>query len=309
MAKNKRIKSPARGNKWILFTSVWMLVSVIAFTMLVLPSITPELAGLAGSINLKVMGLFVPSVLIYCWVTKEKPKIALGWQPLNAKNTLMTILITIAVFPMTFLAMNLLAFVFPWDLLMRISAVREAGFPPLWLNVTPVIIAAVFEELTFRGTFHHEYHGHKLGTSIAKTALITGLFFGLIHTNWHQAIYAMALGILLTYMRYYTRSVIAPILSHLLINVVAAILMPTNLFMDYVDNLWVLAGVSVMMLPLFLFCLKQFKNYYTATQPLHEADSDAASESDELATTKPKVLTWAFWVALGIWVAFILLLS
>ena len=300
---SSKVKSPARGNKWILFFIVWIILCAV-----ILQSLLQDSSHLITASFTFIVGMFVP-VLIYLRFTRQTFKDALAWRVLNTENTLLTIVMSIAVVPMMFLAMYLLSFVFRWQSI-ELANERTATYA-IWIPwLTGVLYPSIFEELMYRGVILNEYHGHKHGVSIAKTAIISGVFFGLKHMNLHQAIYAALVGILLAYMMYYTRSVIAPILSHALINAtfvlseqVAILRNFTNGLIDgSASHLLILVGISLAMIPVLLICLKKLKAYYIKTASLHEPEPDV-SDSKDAVVIKPKVLTWAFWAAVILLVA------
>lgn len=65
-----------------------------------------------------------------------------------------------------------------------------------------------------RGVVFSNYRG----VDIRIAAVVNGLFFGLFHLNFQQASYAFALGIVLTFIVYYTDSLPAAMLAHFTIN-------------------------------------------------------------------------------------------
>ncbi len=76
------------------------------------------------------------------------------------------------------------------------------------------ILGPVCEELLFRGLLAGRLarYGQK------PAALVSALLFGLYHANVSQFFYAFALGLLLAYAYFYTGSLKAPILLHMLFN-------------------------------------------------------------------------------------------
>jgi CAAX protease family protein len=91
---------------------------------------------------------------------------------------------------------------------------------PAWIVVLGIAIGpALSEELFCRGFLGHglcRRFGNRLGI------VITSFFFGLIHMNLIQSIYATGVGLLLHSLYLATRSLLAPILLHFLHNFFAA---------------------------------------------------------------------------------------
>jgi len=73
---------------------------------------------------------------------------------------------------------------------------------------------AICEELVIRGVAFSGYRKKDIRIS----AIITGLFFGILHLNLQQFFYAFALGVLLAYIVYITNSIIAAMVCHFTFN-------------------------------------------------------------------------------------------
>jgi len=89
----------------------------------------------------------------------------------------------------------------------------------LIIAVTP----AICEEWIFRGYIQSHYSELPIRT----TAIINGLFFGIIHLTLHQFPYAFLMGVIFAYMVYYTRSVYAGIWAHFAVNAMQFFLLYT----------------------------------------------------------------------------------
>ncbi|MCL2828843.1 MAG: CPBP family intramembrane metalloprotease [Oscillospiraceae bacterium] len=298
------MQSPARANKAIFFFALYFLV--VQF-ILVLIALVVGLAGIVTTGMLQIIGLFV-SFLFYLLVTKQTPKQVLPWKGLSLKNILLVVAISLAILPMVRILFYLLSFVFASIIL---DFLDEAATAPMWLSIVVIgVLPAFFEEFWFRGALYTEYRAR--GVSVLKTALITGLFFGLIHMNFQQAIYAGALGVLYTYLVYYTRSILAPILGHFINNSISAILVYIEPYQTWHGNLSQnpvlfllgMGGLSLAMLPVLILCLKKLKRYHAETEPVlepiaQEIDAPAVEPAIQ-PDAGPKVYTWGFWAALAV---------
>ena len=92
--------------------------------------------------------------------------------------------------------------------------------PDVIIVVTTVILAPIFEELTFRYLALN-----KLRRFGDKTAIIfTAVLFGLFHMNFEQGIYATAIGLVLGYVACKTGRIRYTILLHAMINFTSGIL-------------------------------------------------------------------------------------
>lgn len=104
---------------------------------------------------------------------------------------------------------------------------------PSWLSmltniVAMVIYAPLFEELFFRGTI---LRSMEAGGEFAA-ALLCGILFGLWHTNFDQTIYTGIMGFCAAVLYLRTRTILAPFLLHLCMNMIGAF---QSLFMTDFD--------------------------------------------------------------------------
>jgi len=301
------MQSPARANKAIFFFAIyWMVIQLVLGTVLLFL----DIGGVIGTGVVQVMGLFIP-FLFYLLFTKQNPKQMLSWNGLSLKNALLVVAMSLALLPILQGISALASFVF-------VPIISEIDFTasPLWLTLIVVaVFPSLFEEFWFRGAMYTEYQAG--GVSIHKTAVITGLFFGLIHLNFHQAVYAAAIGIVYAYLVYYTRSILAPILAHFLNNGIWVTLEYVEPYQVWFQGLsavefWLIMGIaSLAMLPIVVLCLRQFKKHHTATEIEQEptVETEAEPESPLQAPVRPTVYTWGFWAALAVLGFFTLLME
>jgi len=301
------MQSPARVNKAIFFFAIYWIVSQLVLGTVLLLLDMEETLGIG-----QVIGLFVP-FLFYLLFTKQRPKQVLSWRGLSLKNTLLVVALSLAFLPILQVIYALTALVF-------VPFISEIDFTasPLWLTlIVAAVFPSLFEEFWFRGAMFTEYQAG--GVSIHKTAVITGIFFGLIHLNFHQAIYAAAIGIVYAYLVYYTRSILAPILAHFVNNGIWMTLEYVEPYQVWFQGLldggfWLVMGIaSLVMLPVVVLCLRQFKKHHAATEieqePTIEVEAEPEPEYTLQAPAKPRVYTWGFWWALAILGLFTLLVE
>jgi len=86
----------------------------------------------------------------------------------------------------------------------------------LFMSVMP----GVSEELLCRGAFFSSLKKH----SVLKAAIISGLFFGILHMNINQFVYATALGIMLALLNECTGVIYSSMLVHSCINAFSVVL-------------------------------------------------------------------------------------
>jgi len=78
-----------------------------------------------------------------------------------------------------------------------------------------ILLAPITEELIFRGVILHKL---KEEIPFFGANILQAVLFGIYHGNIVQGIYATVLGLLLGYMYYKYRSILAPIFLHIIIN-------------------------------------------------------------------------------------------
>ena len=289
--------SPRRANKTIFFLAIYMIVANILISIVV-GLIIPQANLFLIMGVFYIVGLLLP-FLLFLLVTKQNIKSVLEWKGLSVKNSLLVIALSIAILPMVQIIYYLSSFVF-------VSVVQDFSYvvalAPLWVVILIVgVFPAIFEEIWFRGALFKEYRTG--GVSIHKVAIITGLFFGLMHLNFNQAIYAACIGILYAYVLYYTRSILAPMLAHFFNNSFSAVLARSEAYLNWNHNLHenpltfllTMGVASAVMIPVVVICMKQFMNHYTAIEPKGELIAETNAEG-----AGTKLLTWGFWAALAV---------
>ena len=104
------------------------------------------------------------------------------------------------------------------------------------------IIIPVVEELIFRGLAYREMRWY---IRPVPAMILSALYFGAVHGNWLQGIYAFIMGMLLAFAYERFHSILAPILIHVGANTVSVIVSETKL-LDFVyedDTVFLIATV------------------------------------------------------------------
>ena len=321
-----KTKSPAKGDMLMLLLTIYVLTIKLVVQPILLPTLGIDVYSGIGRViffyGILAVTLFIPFVF-YLLFTKQKPTDALLLKIPSTKNILLSVALGIALIPIMILCITLL------------SILRSLIFPSVDMDIVATapslgaviifgaVFASVFEEIWFRGIIYDQYHGHRQGASIGKTALVTSLFFGLMHGDIVQVSYAIPIGMILAYLLYYTRSIWIPITTHFVINALSLSLnfidTPessyaqnyVSVYGDYyyqaADGMLAMVvlfgGASLVMIPAVILCLKKFKKYH-ATNLLNEKTS---SNTIETVETKTKGFSWIFWTVTVIWTVIILL--
>jgi membrane protease YdiL (CAAX protease family) len=159
----------------------------------------------------QVLFLFVP-VLIYFLITGLPIKQTLKLNKLSVLDILIVIAIAVLSQPIASFFASISGLFFEDNVtpvlkeLGNISYFKQLGI----IALTP----AICEELTMRGVVLAGYDKVSRG----KAALATGLFFGILHLNPQQFLYAFVLGVIFAYLVRITNSIFSTILCHFTFN-------------------------------------------------------------------------------------------
>ena len=203
-------KPTARANIVLaLFLLYWLCIPHAVDPVLTALGLAP-LSAIAHAITMLTVR-FLPPILLYLLISKQRPAAVFSTAPLSLKNALYIAVFTISLRVIEFLLEFGLPFVF------GLAPPPMQQMAPAWVHLLVVVLlATVLKEFFFRGPLYSEYRDQ--GVSILKTALVTGLFFGLVHEGIAAITASAILGIFWAYLLYYTQSIWAPLLSHALYN-------------------------------------------------------------------------------------------
>lgn len=149
----------------------------------------------------------------------------------NVRTILMCILAGIGLQLVIDFFLNIVALVFPNAMGAYSELVEMVGIgETTWISLlATVILAPISEELLFRGLTLRFLRGAGLKFAIAN--VLQALFFGILHMNLVQGIYAFVIGLVLGYVAGTCRTVFLPIMLHLCFNLAGTFLgawMPGN---------------------------------------------------------------------------------
>lgn len=109
------------------------------------------------------------------------------------------------------------------------EVVSEMGRHPFWLLLLAIAVTpAIVEEVIFRGYIQSTYNDF----GVKKAAIVNGIFFGIIHMNMQQFFYAFLMGVIFAYIVYYTKSILAAIISHFIVNASQVVLLRAAIFLE-----------------------------------------------------------------------------
>lgn len=191
----------------------WLLGSVIVGVIVGVAYVMGgESIGIMPILMLSQAVMFGVPFLIYMKVSKRSFKEVLPMTPLDGKNLMYVILITVVSMPI----MSFIAALGSMFFTNHIEGVlMDVTGYPVWMGIVAIaVFPSFFEEIFFRGALYKTYEKFPL----KKAMIVNGLFFGIIHLNVQQFLYAAVIGMLFTLFRHYTKSMIAPMLGHFIIN-------------------------------------------------------------------------------------------
>lgn len=156
--------------------------------------------------------LFLLPAVIYIIATKSSFKETLKLNKLHWQDTLLIILLVFVVQPiMTFFSL-IATFFFNNEIGSFISEITST--PYVFLLALVALLPAITEEVTIRGIVLSGYENKNKYVS----AIVTGLFFGILHLDPQQFLYAAVLGFILALVVRVTNSIFSSMIMHFIIN-------------------------------------------------------------------------------------------
>ena len=301
----------ATASKQVTAKAHIMLIAYLAWALYLWPQViwvfaVAPIVWSIPSVSLTVVAVIYSAIgnilplLLYLLLTKQRPRAVLPPTSLGKKNALF-----ISVFELSF--MLVIVFISLGHFGTIFNGMSIEPFEPRSIIdslLIPVIafgvLTATFEELWYRGPIYAEYQ--RRGVSFWKIGLVGGLLFGIVHSGMFQVSYTFVSGFMMAVMLHYTRSIWAPILAHVVGNILFQVLNPHGWISDYtvlqdVIGTWVLIlGIaSVVMLPIGIWCMRKLiLNNPRGKEP-------PASET--------KLFTIGFWALIAVMVVLAVMIS
>ena len=221
------------------------------------------LSGWAGVLNAFFRDLGIPIItyLLFAFFSKRKVITVFSISRLSWANVLYITIMTLTVRVVFNLVESGIPFLFNGgNVPMQTFRFMDIGQS----LIHNALLATLFEEFVFRGFLWGEYQ--RQNVVYWKTALITGLFFGVIHLGTFNITHTTLSGILFyAPLIYFTRSIWAPILHHALMNGLYTLISPTFYINNQADfdafmpmYLIMLSIAAIILIPFALLCGKKF---------------------------------------------------
>lgn len=244
----------------------------------------------------------IPS-FIFLKIFKSDIKSTLSINPLGLKNAVIIIVISIFIQPFMLLLSALSTLIFPNTVVDAILS-QPIEVVIIGMALTP----AIFEELAFRGII---YGTLKSTNTFVKSALISGLFFGIMHFNGQQFLYAFFSGVLFCYIVKRTNSIFSTVLMHFTINASQGILAFIQTY-KYPQNqmsahtaLNTMSNIYYLFLPIIVLCLISLPVIYLAIKNLKPLVLDENINSSLLK--KERTISFPFVCIILIYLSYIIL--
>ncbi len=190
---------------------------IFSFAFGILQALIPGIAEqtLLANALIYLLSFGLPA-LIYVWIirrtTGEPIRMQLGLYPISGIDLLLALVCGVLVQPVMMLISAISQLFFQN---ITSSSMVEMAQMPLWALLLSVgILPAFFEELVCRGVI---FQGHR-DTPLWYQLLIPAVFFGLLHANFQQAIYAAIAGVFMALLVRFTGSLWASVAAHLIVN-------------------------------------------------------------------------------------------
>ena len=210
---------------------------VIPILNIVAPESFPHLGYSFIDFSL-MFGIPIMVYILYMAFSKQRVGKMFSLDKLNTKTVLCVVALTVAIRSVDMLAMRSVPFFF-------FGNTPSPSSASLWqMLIIAALFAGIFEEFVFRGFLYGEYRSQRV--SVWKTALATGLFFGLIHSGIFVFTTGI-FGVFWAFMLFYTRSIWAPVLSHVLYNGIGTLLDPAYYVGGETDTDTVMIRLTVLM--------------------------------------------------------------
>ena len=311
--KNNMIENEAKK------TNLFMLVMVlyIIFASLVYSSIIYLLSKHDIYFPLYILIILsqfliqlIPFVLYFAY-TKKKISDVLSFRNPGAANALFILLMAVLCQPVVMFLSAVGSLFFENRVTELMSSMQTSTFSTIIGILVISITPAIFEEFVYRGII---LSGYKKAP-VALAAVVSGLFFAVMHMNPQQFLYTFALGCVFALVVHYTKSILSSMLFHFLLNFIQSLLsallslIPSNSetavveysFADRVSAVVSFGVIALIFAALFIIVFKAFVKHNKRRSPQTEQE-----EETEKFNIK-SVLDVPFFSIISIYVLFIIL--
>lgn len=198
-----------RANLYFLLIMLWQIVGSV------LISIAVYTLGISDIKIVLVLSHFITLIIpaiLYFIITRDNIKKTLRLNKLKIVDALWVILLGFLCQPVVTFFSLITAFFFENNIGTLMNDIVQSPYIILLLLIA--VMPAITEEVTIRGIVLSGYNN----INKYKAAVITGLFFGMMHLDGQQFLYAAALGFIIALVVRITNSIFSGCLIHFIIN-------------------------------------------------------------------------------------------
>ena len=214
--------SVKRGNLFQMITITYFILGNLTLATII--STLQLEVNFISNILMSQLGFVALSVVTYLIVTKSPIKPTLHLYKIRPLDAIICIGIAWSIMP-SLSVINVLSQFFVRNQIQD-TLLAVLDYPYLFVLLLTSVFPAIFEELLTRSLIISNYRKE----TVLVTCIISGLFFGFIHLNINQFLYAFVMGALMCYVVLITKSIYSAIIIHFTINA-------TSTTMLYVSNM------------------------------------------------------------------------
>lgn len=212
------------GNRYLLVTLITFLIGSIFLGLFI--GLTNIKLDIAFQIIISQWGFVFIPIVFYFLITKSSIKQTLLLRKIKPLNVLLCFLLAGSIIPLLSF-INILSQFFVQNTISE--AILEIAEKPLWLSLILIAVTpAILEEIAMRGIITSNYRNK----SVLTTCLISGFFFGMLHMNINQFLYAFIMGAIMCFAVHLTGSIVSSMVIHFTINATSLILAKGALFLQ-----------------------------------------------------------------------------
>lgn len=205
------------GNRFQLATITYFILGQLAFGLIL--GLINKPVGIVTSLLVSQLLFVALSVAVYVYLTKSNLIKDLFVRKMGLVDIIICVAIAWTIMPLLS-TINILSQFFVENQIQ--DAMMEMLSLPLIITlILTGVFPAVFEELLTRSIILRHYQKQK----VYVACLVSGIFFGFIHLNINQFLYAFIMGVVMCYVVMITGSIISSMVIHFTINATGTIML------------------------------------------------------------------------------------
>lgn len=198
---------------WLYLSIILVYIGMVALlNILYIVWGRTDFLGVAANVILSELLVLGPA-LIFLGIRRRPWSDWLNFRRIKLSTFFMTILYTFLIMPLAVL-LNAISMLFVENEMSMMSG--DILNLPFWMMLFLIGIYGPFcEEFVFRGII---YTGYKKTGSVFRSIFLSALLFGLMHMNFNQAPYAIAIGIMFALLVEASGSLWTSVIAHIVVN-------------------------------------------------------------------------------------------